>query len=228
MATLAKLLADGTEHCMVRHEAAEGLGAIGSADCLQIVRNFCADACLEVAQTCQLAVQRIDYFQNENQETNQQFPTIDPAPPADACICTTELQQRLTDEAAPIFERYRALFALRNKGGSEAVVALGMSFACNSALLKHEVAYVLGQMAEPQAVQILRKVLHDHQESAMVRHEAAEALGAIADDSCLAVLQNFREDPDQIVADSCEVALDMFEFELSGSLNYVDLGLQDI
>lgn len=62
----------------------------------------------------------------------------------------------------------------------------------------------------------------------MVRHEAAEALGAIADDSCLAVLQNFREDPDQIVADSCEVALDMFEFELSGSLNYVDLGLQDI
>lgn len=38
--------------CRVRHEAAEGLGAIGSADCLQIVRNFCADACLEVRLYC--------------------------------------------------------------------------------------------------------------------------------------------------------------------------------
>lgn len=35
--------------------------------------------------------------------------------------------------------RYRAMFALRNKGGPEAVDALAASFASNSALLKHEV-----------------------------------------------------------------------------------------
>lgn len=44
-------------------------------------------------------------------------------------------------------QRYSALFALRNKGGVEAVRALGDAFThCSSALLKHEVAYVMGQM----------------------------------------------------------------------------------
>lgn len=43
-------------------------------------------------------------------------------------------------------QRYRALFGLRNKGGREAVEALGEAFKCRSALLKHEIAYVMGQM----------------------------------------------------------------------------------
>ena len=58
----------------------------------------------------------------------------------------------------------------------------------------------------------------------MVRHEAAEALGSIADASCIELLQCHRQDPDPIVADSCEVALDMLAFEHSGELHYVDLG----
>jgi len=62
----------------------------------------------------------------------------------------------LTDDSADIFERYRALFALRNLGGDGAVEALGASFASDSALLKHEVAYVLGQMQNKEAVQTLR------------------------------------------------------------------------
>ncbi len=53
--------------------------------------------------------------------------------------------------------RYRAMFALRNRGGVDAIAALTSSFASsNSALLKHEVAYVLGQMQDAQAVEQLR------------------------------------------------------------------------
>ena len=49
------------------------------------------------------------------------------------------------------------MFALRNKGGAEAVEALAASFgASRSALLKHEVAYVLGQMQDAHAVDMLR------------------------------------------------------------------------
>lgn len=49
------------------------------------------------------------------------------------------------------------MFALRNKGGPEAVDALSASFAASaSALLKHEVAYVLGQMQDAHAVDMLR------------------------------------------------------------------------
>ncbi|PNG99063.1 Deoxyhypusine hydroxylase, partial [Tetrabaena socialis] len=55
--------------------------------------------------------------------------------------------------------RYSALFALRNKGGREAVAALGAVFGCRSALLKHEVAYVMGQMQDPLAVEFLTNVL---------------------------------------------------------------------
>ena len=39
---------------------------------------------------------------------------------------------------------------------SEAVAALGKAFRGNSALLKHEVAYVLGQMLQAAAVPFLR------------------------------------------------------------------------
>ncbi len=48
------------------------------------------------------------------------------------------------------------MFALRNRGGPDAVAALAASFAARSALLKHEVAYVLGQMQDAAAVDVLR------------------------------------------------------------------------
>ena len=63
---------------------------------------------------------------------------------------------QLLDEDEPIFQRYRALFGLRNQGTPEAVAALGESFAGSSALLKHEVAYVLGQMLHTLAIPFLQ------------------------------------------------------------------------
>jgi deoxyhypusine monooxygenase len=56
-------------------------------------------------------------------------------------------------------QRYRALFALRNKGGVAAVAVLGEAFGASSALLKHEVAYVMGQMQHPASAAVLCKVL---------------------------------------------------------------------
>ena len=64
-------------------------------------------------------------------------------------------------------QRYSALFALRNKGGAESVSVLGEVFNCSSALLKHEVAYVLGQMQDPAALECLTQVLQDTAEHAM-------------------------------------------------------------
>ncbi len=46
----------------VRHEAGEALGAIGGPECLQLLEAHEDDPCLEVAQTCQLALQRIQHF----------------------------------------------------------------------------------------------------------------------------------------------------------------------
>lgn len=47
------------------------------------------------------------------------------------------------------------MFALRNRGTADAVDALGAAFGARSALLKHEVAYVLGQMQNSGALDVL-------------------------------------------------------------------------
>lgn len=59
----------------------------------------------------------------------------------------------------------------------------------------------------------------------MVRHEAAEALGSIADGRCLELLRQHCADASPIVAHSCEVALDMHDFESSHGFEYADLAL---
>ncbi|DBB09843.1 hypothetical protein WJX82_010128 [Trebouxia sp. C0006] len=228
ISTLKEVLADSHEHCMVRHEAGEALGAIGTVTCLKELQQYLHDPCLEVAQTCQLALQRIQYHNQHATPAEQdesRYLSVDPTPAAPSSTPANELRAKLVDEEARIFDRYRAMFALRNKGGQEAVTALGEAFGSQSALLKHEVAYVLGQMQDAGAVTTLRHVLRDESEHAMVRHEAAEALGSIASPDCLQLLTDYCKDPEPIVADSCVVALDMLEFEQSGAFQYADTGV---
>lgn len=167
----------------MRHEAGEALGAIGTRECFDLLRAFSNDPCLEVSQTCQLALQRIEYYAQADECSSshadvlatqsqpepsmcmkplgsqvvpsvseacrQQHPcqcddtmlstagqgddtgskggesspylSVDPAPAAPLSTPTPELRRLLLDEHAPIFKRYTALFALRNKGGREEV-----------------------------------------------------------------------------------------------------------
>ena len=56
------------------------------------------------------------------------------------------------------------------------------------------------------------KLLEDKDEDVMVRHEAAEALGAIGDRTALETLERFRYDTEIVVAESCEVAIDLLEW----------------
>jgi len=50
---------------------------------------------------------------------------------------------------------------------------------CSSALFRHEIAYVLGQIQHEACVKQLTENLQDTRESPMVRHECAEALGKL-------------------------------------------------
>jgi deoxyhypusine monooxygenase len=121
-----------------------------------------------------------------------------------------------------MFQRMRALFALRNIGGKTAVDSLAEAFSSTSALLKHEVAYVLGQMQDDHAVPHLINRLEDLQEDVMVRHEAAEALGAIGNRMAMSTLEKFAEDGEVVVAESCEVAIDLLNWVSSDRLDYSD------
>lgn len=61
----------------------------------------------------------------------------------------------------------------------------------NSALFRHEVAFVFGQMQDERSVPFLKTTLEDTNEHEMVRHEAAEALGSIATDECIEILKRY-------------------------------------
>ena len=231
---------------MVRHEAAEALGAIGLPVCMAQLERYAGDSCREVAETCELALGRIRYWATARSaapggeatlgsrkeqfsaplgggaaEAGSPYLSIDPVPPAAPETAWEALRETLLDEQSPMFERYRALFALRNRGGAAAAAvcceALGSS---GSALLKHELCYVLGQLQQPGAADTLHATLTDTAQHAMVRHEAAEALGSIAGGESKDLLVSFLADIDPIVAEGCQVALDILDYEQSGAFEY--------
>ena len=78
----------------------------------------------------------------------------------------------LNDQNRPLKERFRALFTLKNIGGAEAIQQIYNCFNDESALLKHELAYCLGQMQDSHAIPILIEILKDITQEPMVRHEA--------------------------------------------------------
>lgn len=91
-----------------------------------------------------------------------------------------------------------------------------------SALFKHEIAFVLGQLQSPLSVPYLTKSLIDETENDMVRHECAEALGAIATDECYDILKQYVNDQKTVVKESCEIALDMCEYENCPDFQYAN------
>uniref|UniRef100_A0A8C2V8M1 deoxyhypusine monooxygenase n=1 Tax=Chinchilla lanigera TaxID=34839 RepID=A0A8C2V8M1_CHILA len=122
---LVDVLRDTRQEPMVRHEAGEALGAIGNPEVLELLKQYSADPVVEVAETCQLAVQRLEWLQQHPGELAASGPylSVDPAPPAEEGD-VGRLREVLLDEARPLFDRYRAMFALRNAGGEEAALAL--------------------------------------------------------------------------------------------------------
>lgn len=85
-----------------------------------------------------------------------------------------DVGQVLRDRSKPLKDRFRALFTLRNLGGKDAIDHISSCFDDESALLKHELAYCLGQMQDEYAIPSLVTVLKDTNQEAMVRHEAGK------------------------------------------------------
>lgn len=225
---LREVLANKDQQCMVRHEAAEALGALGDKDSLEMLTNYFNDPqeLIEIKQTCELAIERIKW---ENSKLSKEeilqkslYESVDPAPPLP--LNSTDKIEKLTkilnDQNEPLFQRYRAMFRLRDLGTDDACMALSSGFQDPSALFKHEIAYIFGQMCNPVTVPSLIDVVQRESEAPMVRHEAAEALGAIATQDTFPVLKKLLQDKDQVVRDSAVVALDMWEYENSGEIEY--------
>jgi len=216
---LNKVLVDEKAHPVVRHEAAEALGAIGLEESLEILRKYAKSSVTEVAETCELAIdsvlhkleQKKKSEDSEAKDKQSKYLSVDPAPPSLDETDVQKLKATLNDTKKRLFDRYRAMFALRDIGSKESVEALATALADKSAIVRHEIAYVMGQMRHEAAVPHLKKVLENHSEHSMVRHEAAEALGSISNSESVQILNGYKADKQRIVSESCKVALDIAE-----------------
>lgn len=224
---LIDTLSNLSEDPMVRHEAGEALGALGnqSEPVYEALNKYANDPAKEVAETCQLALNRLEWLKkkdslNEKLSDNPYY-SVDPAPPSTEQSVSV-LRDGLLDDNKSLFERYRAMFALRNIGTDEAIMALCDGLKCKGALFRHEIAYILGQIQSPLTVKALQVNLEDPNENHMVRHECAEALGSIATTECVKILEKYVKDHEQVVKESCEVALDITDYENSNDFQYAN------
>eukprot|EP00501_MAST-03F_sp_TOSAG23-6_P002310 GSMAST32.ASY1.ANO1.2412.1 assembled CDS len=202
---LEKILRDVTDNAMVRHEAAEAIGAIALPGSVDILKEFSSDLQNEVSETCALALERL--------LAKEMKINVDPAPPLKNKTLD-ELSQILSDDSKSLFQRYGALFALRdlNTTSSVSIISQVLQSDQSSALFRHEVAYVCGQLENAVATKALCDALARKEENVMVRHEAAEALGAIGTDLCMKTLEEYSSDTCLAVAQSCIVALDVVNY----------------
>lgn len=221
---LVDVLKNVNQEPMVRHEAGEALGAIGHTDVIPILEEYVKDPVIEVAETCEIALDRLRWLQSKAEadlRDDNPYASVDPSPPA-ATKDINELINVLLDEEARLYERYRAMFSLRNLRTEDSINAIGKGLKCKSALFRHEIAFVLGQLQHECSIDVLVENLRDNTENEMVRHECAEALGAIATDECIRVLNEYLSDEKQVVKESCVVALDMCEYENSPEFQYAN------
>ncbi|KAI9890846.1 MAG: deoxyhypusine hydroxylase [Vezdaea aestivalis] len=234
---LRAVLEDRVEDAMCRHEAAEALGALGAEECLALLRELRDEESepVVVRETCEIAVARIEWEvgkeKGKEKLKKSDFSSIDPAPPlpqTQEIPSTEDLESTLLNTQLPLFQRYRAMFALRDLSSPPdlptavpAIHALARGLKDPSALFRHEVAFVFGQLSHPASIPSLVETLSDLKEESMVRHEAAEALGSLGDEEGVEeILKSFLKDEEQVVRESVVVALDMAEYEKSGQAEY--------
>merc|ERR1712129_171410 len=99
----------------------------------------------------------------------------------------------LKNEGAELFQRYVAMFTLRNLGEYAPLVE-ALDTDRSSVVLRHELAFVLGQLEKDAATEALIRSLAATKEHPMVRHEAAIALGSIGGEDAKESLRKFVAD----------------------------------
>lgn len=112
-------------------QAGEALGAIADPESLPVLERLSSDERPEVAETCQIARDRVRWVMEHGEGAeadghlkDNPYESVDPAP-ATKKPSKDEIplfQAQLMDASLPLFERYRAMFSLRNNRSRAAVL----------------------------------------------------------------------------------------------------------
>ncbi|KAL8446182.1 hypothetical protein Emed_005137 [Eimeria media] len=157
---LEGVLADYSEDEIVRHEAAEALGAIGYEEAPTVLAGYLKDSSIPVQQTCEVAIDFLKHKRQQLEDGKQKdrksaFNTVDPSEGYEGCTVADvpRMYAVLMDKTARLWERYRALATLRDLRAPASTAALSRVLREDdtSALLRHEIAYALGQIRFPES-----------------------------------------------------------------------------
>lgn len=187
---LSSVLANESFASISRHEAAEAIAAIGDSESISLLTKYAQDPDPILSDTCKLAISRIEWLKTGEEYflfrvKNDFCYSIDPAPPFDESKTFEWLVETYNNTQLSLFDRYRALFSLRNVCTDEAVyvMAQGLNNPNFSDLFQHEICFVFGQMNEKasKALPVLLDTLRNKEAHYIIRHEATEAIGSITD-----------------------------------------------
>jgi len=207
-------LAGSDANVIVRHEAIEALRNFEDTALIPKLEKFIDDENAIISESAILALQKLREG-DKNAKQISRYGSRDPAFPFRGDFETAI--DLFT--SGNIVEKYRAIFHFRDLNSKEAVDILARGFRDPSDLLRHEVAFVLGQMENEHAVDALIDVLDNSEEKDIARHEAAEALGNIGTGRCIKCLEKYLDSDIQILRESAHVGLEISSFDKDEYLN---------
>ncbi len=173
----------------------------GEYEALDDILKYCDHPSEPLSHTCKLVKQGMEAEMREDDDDDKsdtkfpvcacqskvrvrtaddgsQYKSFDPAGviPNATQSMIPELSKTLRDESKMLLERSRCMFTLRNLGGEKAVMALCKALETDksSAIMRHEIAFVLGQMASMcdvsyKSIPCLARILARTEEHGMVR-----------------------------------------------------------
>lgn len=216
---LIEVLDNVGEDEIVRHEAGEALGNFDpTIEIVEALKRNLESESVPVRETCYIALRKFEEGRpNSDKESDNKSNGLSKAGSSDPAYPLTnttfeEASRIFLDTNEDLYKRYKAMFYLRDLGSKEAIEALGRGMEDASALFKHEISFICGQMASPQSVDFLLKGMANEEEHGMVRHECAEALGIIGTRECLEGLVKYQFSKCDILRESVEVAIDLHGF----------------
>ncbi|ORE00490.1 DOHH [Hepatospora eriocheir] len=211
---LIELMSDENKDPIVRHEAIEALGNFEDPSLISLIEKYLDSNESLVRETAYLAVRKLSVLTKENKyklnineldtkQVNDEFSVRSPA----FITKKSFIESKSMFFKGDLWEKYTALLRLRDLNTEESYEVIKKGFEDKSALFRHEVAFVMGQLNNPTFIKTLESVLNNPKEEDVVRHEAAASLGCINTEESKKILMKNLNNPIRIVRESIECAI---------------------
>lgn len=137
------------------------MSAIGSINSINILKKYCENEIQELAETCQLAVKRLTYLMNGGKEPINVYGSIDPTPSLNENRVDV-LRKIFLDDNKSIYERYEAMFALRDLNNENSIQVLCEGIIFLILFVNRSVKTILDLPIDIKNISVLAYTIHFH------------------------------------------------------------------